>query len=50
MVHRAWSDRFRCTKANQPNFRLRKKQIRWDWKKDSSFYKPRLKSISVWGN
>ena len=50
MVHRVWSDRFRCTKANQPNFRLRKKQIRWDWKKDSSFYKPRLKSISVVGN
>ena len=50
MVHRAWSDRFRCTKANQPNFRLRRKQIRWDWKKDSSFYKPRLKSISVVGN
>ena len=50
MVHRAWSDRFRYTKANQPNFRLRKKQIRWDWKKDSSFYKPRLKFISVGGN
>lgn len=50
MVHRAWSDRFRCTEANQPNFRLRKKQIRWDWKKDSSFYKSRLKSISVGGN
>ena len=47
MVHRAWSDRFRCTAANQPNFRLRKKQICWDWKKDNSFYKPRLKSISV---
>ena len=50
MVHRVWSDRFRCTKANQPNFRLRKKQIPWDRKKDSSFYKPRLKSISVVGN
>ena len=21
MVHRAWADRFRCTKANQPNLR-----------------------------